>query len=146
MVSFREISMTCRTSKYSVYFDGPFYGKFRELYKGVIVNAHVYPEGGHLGIRKHSIKIFGKMFPMDWVMLKRRNEKMYELKFIDSSRTIEIVGERTNPSPSKIKFNKRTYEDLKENIPDFLEDVGFKFETYVSDGLKSLKFLLEDHA
>lgn len=133
-------TLNCQTSAYAVYYDGPFDSEFRKLYKGVIVNASTTDVYGHFAIRKHSIRIFGRMFPRKWVMLKNSREKMDQLKFRDSTRSVEIVADKENPSPNELVFDKNTYLELKKNIPDFLESVGFRFEVWSGDGLTELSF------
>lgn len=143
----KERLADCKTSAYSVYFEGPFDAEFREQYKGVIVNARGYGGYGHFAIRKPVRKSYKllpkfvrKMFPCKWVMWKNDREKMYELHFNDPDKSVSIVADMKNPSCKKLTFDKSTYMDLKEHIPEFLEIVGYVFDTVEEDGSLILKF------
>ena len=126
-------------SPYAAYFEEGFNPGFREKYKGVIVNACHDSGYGHFAIRKTTRKVKGKTSPKDWVIWKRRSEKWYGLRFSDADHSIEIDADMKNPSSKKLKFDKDTYEDLKEHIPEFLERIGFKFETCTSESGITLK-------
>ena len=45
-----------------------------------------------------------------------------------------------NSSYRQLTFDKKTYEDLKENIPIFLEKVGYKFSVETEDDIMTLHF------
>ena len=136
----------CYTSSHSVYFDSGFNPFFREQYKGVIVNARSEGGYGHFAIRKPITfwfklpKFIKKMFPYRWIMWKNDREKMYELCFDDPYKSIIIVADMKNPSYQQLTFDKETYEDLKENIPVFLEKIGFKFKVEKDDCCTTLIF------
>ena len=136
----------CYTSSHSVYFDSGFNPFFREQYKGVIVNARSEGGYGHFAIRKPITfwfklpKFIKKMFPYRWIMWKNDREKMYELCFDDPYKSIIIVADMKNPSYKQLTFDKETYEDLKENIPVFLEKIGFKFKIEKDDCCTTLIF------
>ena len=131
MADFRFLD--CMVSPYATYFEEGFNPGFREKYKGVIVNACHDSGYGHFAIRKPTHKVKGKVCPKAWVMWKNRRERWYGLSFSDADHSIEIDVDMKNPSSKKLKFDKDTYEDLKEHIPEFLEMIGFKFETCTSE-------------
>ena len=137
MADFRFID--CMVSPYAAYFEEGFNPGFREKYKGVIVNACHDSGYGHFAIRKPTHKVKGKLCPRVWVMWKNRRERWYGLSFSDADHSIEIDADMKNPSSKKLKFDKDTYEDLKEHIPEFLEMIGFKFETCTSESGITLK-------
>ena len=129
------------TSHCAYFKDGFDYG-FQKNYKGVIVNGINDFNEGHFAIRKPITfwfklpKFIQKMFPYRWIMYKNRIEKMYQLIFKDSEYSIEMIADLKNPSYKKLTFDFDTYWDLKENLPDFLKTVGFKFnETDSEDNL-----------
>lgn len=136
----------CYTSKHSVYFEDGFNPFFRKQYKGVIVNARSEGGYGHFAIRKPITfwfklpKFIKKMFPYRWIMWKNDREKMYELCFDDPYKSIIIVADMKNHSYKQLTFDKETYEDLKENIPVFLEKIGFKFKVEKDDCCTTLVF------
>ena len=45
-----------------------------------------------------------------------------------------------NRSFRKLTFDKYTYDELKMNIPTFLKEVDYKFETEVKDDVTILVF------
>jgi hypothetical protein len=136
----------CFTSSHSVYFEEALDTEFRKQYKGVIVNARGYGGYGHFAIRKPITfwfklpKFIKKMFPYRWIMWKNDREKMYELCFDDPYKSIIIVADMKNHSYKQLTFDKETYEDLKENIPVFLEKIGFKFKVEKDDCCTTLIF------
>lgn len=127
------------------YLEGEFFPGFQKRYKGVIVNARGYGGYGHFAIRKPITfwfklpKFIKRLFPYRWIMWKNDREKMYELIFMDSSRTIEIVADMKNASCKKLTFDKDTYNDLKEHIPELLELVGYDFDTVMDEDRLTLK-------
>ena len=133
-------------SLYAVYFEGGFHPEFRKRYKGVIVNAAIEAGYGHFAIRKPITFWFRlpnfiqKMFPYKWIMWKNSREKMDSLSFCDSDRSISISGDMKNPTYRTLTFSKNTYEDLKYNIPPFLQSVDYKFETKVKGDVMTLIF------
>ena len=138
--------LDCKTSSHSVYYEGGFSPEFRARYKGVVVNARGYGGYGHFAIRKPIVKyrnwlpkFVRKKFPSKCVMWKNDREKMYELHFVDSDKSISIVADMKNPSLKKLTFDKGTYMNLKEHIPEFLETVGYTFDTVEEDGHLILK-------
>ena len=141
-----RIMFDCFTSSHSVYFEEALDTEFRKQYKGVIVNARGYGGYGHFAIRKPITfwfklpKFIKKMFPYRWIMWKNDREKMYELCFDDPYKSIIIVADMKNPSYKQLTFDKETYEDLKENIPVFLEKIGFKFKVEKDDCCTTLIF------
>ena len=138
--------MECKAGNFSIYFEGAFPGCFRDVYSGVVVNARGYWGHGHFAIRKPITfwsrlpKFIKKMFPYRCIMWKNDREKLHRLFFNDHDRSISIDAEMVNPSYRKLTFDKYTYEELKENIPVFLKEVGYKFETEVKDDVLSLFF------
>ena len=126
-------------SPHAAYFEEGFNPGFREKYKGVIVNACHDSGYGHFAIRKPTRRVKGKLCTKVWVMWKNRRERWYGLSFSDAGHSIEIDADMKNPSSKKLKFDKDTYEDLKEHIPEFLEMIGFKFETCTSESGITLK-------
>ena len=125
----------CKAGHYSIYFEGGFPGYFRDVYNGVVVNARGYRGHGHFAIRKPNTfwcrlpKFLKRLFPYRWVMWKN-----------DRDRSISIDAEMKNPSCRLLTFDRRTYSELKENIPVFLKEVGYKFETVVNDDVMTLVF------
>lgn len=136
----------CFTSSYSVYFEGALDTEFRKQYKGVIVNARGYGSYGHFAIRKPITfwfklpKFIKKMFPYKWILWKNDREKMYKLCFNDPYKSVIIDADMMNSSYKQLTFDKETYEDLKENIPTFLEKVGYKFSVETEDDIMTLHF------
>ena len=45
-----------------------------------------------------------------------------------------------NPTCRRLTFNEYTFNEFKENIPVFLKEVGYKFETVVKDDVMTLVF------
>lgn len=142
----RERMMDCKTCAFSVYYEGGYDFEFRKQYKGVIVNARGYGGYGHFAIRKpiakyHNLlpKFIRKMLSGNSIMWKNDREKMHELIFTDSEKSIEIVADMKNPSCKKLTFDKNTYLDLKEHLPKFLEMVGYTFDTVEEEGCITLK-------
>ena len=129
----------CKTSDYSVYFEGAFDASFRMRYRGVVVNACNDSGYGHFAIRKPARKVNGTVSPKHWVMWKNRRERWYGLSFCDAGHSIEIDADMKNRSSKKLKFGKNTYEDLKDQLPVFLEMIGFQFETCTVEGGVTLK-------
>ena len=136
----------CKAAHFSIYFEGQFPGYFQRVYKGVVVNARGYWGYGHFAIRKpitfwfNLPRFIKRLFPYKWVMWKNDREKLNRLFFNDHDRSISIDAEMTNPSCRKLTFDKNTYNELKENIPDFLKEVGYKFKTDVKDDVMTLIF------
>ena len=136
----------CKVSSYSAYFEGAFHGGLWEQYKGVIVNARNDKGYGHFAIRKpHTFwfklpKFIKNLFPYKWVMVKNDREKMHQLYFNDSDRSINIVAEMLNLSYRKLTFDKKTYEDLKENVPTFLREVGYNYLSKQDGDILTLDF------
>ena len=138
--------LECYTGKHSVYFEGGYSPDFENYYNGVIVTATIDSCGDHFAIRKPATfrsklpRFIRKMFPQNRIMLKTRKEKFYELHFLDNELSIQIVADMKNPSCMKLTFGKETYEDLNENIPVFLEEIGFKFKIEKDDCCTTLVF------
>lgn len=138
--------MDCKTSGFSVYYEGEFDSEFHKHYNGVIVNARGYGGYGHFAIRKPVTfwfklpKFIKRMFPYKWVMWKNDREKMHALHFKDADHSISIDADMKNPSFRCLAFDRNTYEDLKENIPEFLGMVGYSFDTTVEEGGLTLTF------
>ena len=136
----------CKAGHYSIYFEGGFPGYFRDVYNGVVVNARGYRGHGHFAIRKPNTfwcrlpKFLKRLFPYRWVIWKNDREKMYRLIFNDRDRSISIDAEMKNSSCRLLTFDRHTYSELKENIPVFLKEVGYKFETVVKDDVMTLVF------
>lgn len=125
----------CRAGNYSIYFEGGFPGYFRDVYKGVVVNAHGYDGHGHFAIRKP------EMEPNDkWIMWKNDRERLHHLYFDDRDFSIRIDAEMDNPSSRELPFDKDTYEDLKACIPPFLKYVKYKFTAESTDDGLTLTF------
>ena len=124
---------------------------FWKQYKGVVVNAHVDGGHSHFAIRKpHTSwfklpKFIKNMFPYDWIMLKNSREEMYELKFFDYDRSIEITGDIQNSSCRKLTFDEDTYNDLRACIPVFLKEIGFKFHTINQGSYLNLVFEVPEY-
>ena len=131
---------------FCAYFEEGFAPLFREKYKGVIVNAINDSGEGHFAIRKPITfwfklpKFIKHMFPYKWVMYKNRKEKLHQLRFRDHELTVEMVADTQNSSYKKLTFDLDTYLDLKQNLPPFLELVGFKFDTLDHGGDITLMF------
>ena len=138
--------MDCKTCEFSVYYEGGFDSEFHKHYNGVIVNARGKGGYGHFAIRKPVTlwfklpKFIKRLFPYKWIMWKNDREKMYALHFNDVSNSITIDADMKNHSFRCLTFDKNTYEDLKEHIPDFLGTVGFSFDTVVDEGCLTLEF------
>lgn len=138
--------LNCYTSSHSVYFEGGFNPAFRKHYNGVIVNARSESGYGHFAIRKPITfwfklpKFIKKMFPYKWIMWKNDREKMYELCFDGPYKSVIIDADMRNSSYRQLTFDKKTYEDLKKNIPIFLEKVGYKFSVETEDDIMTLHF------
>ena len=139
--------MECKAGNFSIYFEGAFPGVFRDVYKGVVVNARGYGGHGHFAIRKPKKnfrsklpKCIRKLFPYKWVMWKNDRERLHRLYFNNHDRSISIDAEMVNRSYRKLTFDKYTYDELQENIPAFLKEVGYKFETEVKDEIMTLFF------
>lgn len=138
--------LNCYTSTHSVYFEGGFHPSFRKRYNGVIVNARSEGGYGHFAIRKPITfwfklpKFIKKMFPYKWIMWKNDREKMYKLCFDGPYKSVIIDADMRNSSYRQLTFDKETYEDLKENIPTFLEKVGYKFSVETEDDIMTLHF------
>lgn len=138
--------LNCYTSSRSVYFEGGFNPSFQNRYNGVIVNARSEGGYGHFAIRKPITfwfklpKFIRKMFPYKWIMWKNDREKMYSLCFDDPYKSIIIDADMRNHSSKQLTFDKKTYEDLKKNIPIFLEMVGYKFKIEKDDCCTTLIF------
>ena len=138
--------MDCKTCEYSVYYEGGVDLEFRKLYKGVIVNARGFGGYGHFAIRKPVTcwfklpKFIKRMFPYRWVMLKNDREKMRALHFRDADKSITIDADMRNPSFRCLTFDRNTYLDLKEHLPEFLGEVGFSFDTVAEEGSLTLEF------
>ena len=141
-----QIMFDCFTSSHSVYFEEAYDADFRKQYKGVIVNAHNEGGYGHFAIRKpHTIwsklpKFIKKMFHYEWIMWKGETEKMYGLHFNNLNNSITICGNIKNDSARWMKFDKKTYEDLRDCIPAFLKHVGYEFETTTDKDSVTLVF------
>ena len=142
----KDLMMDCKTSDFSVYFEGGFDTGFHKHYNGVIVNARGHGGYGHFAIRKPVTfwfklpRFIKMMFPYKWVMLKNDREKMHSLSFNDTNRSITIFGDMKNHSFRCLIFDKNTYKDLKEHIPEFLEMVGYSFNTVLEEGGFTLEF------
>ena len=80
------------------------------------------------------------MFPYKWIMWKNDREKMYELCFDGPYKSVIIDADMRNSSYRQLTFDKKTYEDLKENIPIFFEKVGYKFSVETEDDIMTLHF------
>ena len=138
--------MECKAGNFSIYFEGAFPGLFRDAYRGVVVNARGYGGHGHFAIRKPKIfwsklpKFIKRMFHYEWVMWKNDRERLNRLFFNDHDRSISIDAEMVNRSYRKLTFDKYTYDELKMNIPVFLKEVGYKFETEVKGDVMTLVF------
>ena len=138
--------ITCKTSTHSVYFEGAFSPMFQHRYKGVIVNARGYGGCGHFAIRKPITfwfklpRFIKKLFPYRWVMWKNDREPMTRLLFQDADRSVNVFAEMKNQSYRTLTFDQETYEDLKEHIPAFLQEVGYKFTSEENDGCLTLVF------
>ena len=65
---------------------------------------------------------------------------MYELCFDGPYKSVIIDADMRNSSYRQLTFDKETYEDLKENIPAFLEKVGYKFSVETEDDIMTLHF------
>lgn len=143
----KRLMFDCLTSSFSVYMEGAYDYDFHKLYNGVVVNARSEGGYGHFAIRKHRTfwfklpKFLKKIFPYRWIMWKNDREKMYELHFNDSDRSIRIVADMKNPSSKRLTFDKDTYQDLKDHIPDFLENIGYMFYTIEEEGHLTLIFV-----
>ncbi len=138
--------MECKAGNFTIYFEGAFPGCFRDVYRGVVVNARGYGGHGHFAIRKPITfwsklpKFIKRMFPYECIMWKNDREKLHRLFFNDHDRGISIDAEMVNRSYRKLTFDKYTYDELKANIPVFLKEVGYKFETEVEDDVLTLVF------
>ena len=138
--------LNCYTSSHSVYFEGGFNSSFQDRYNGVIVNVRSEGGYGHFAIRKPITfwfklpKFIRKMFPYKWIMWKNDREKMYELCFDGPYKSVIIDADMRNSSYRQLTFDKETYEDLKKNIPIFLEKVGYKFSVETEDDIMTLHF------
>ena len=138
--------MECKAGNFSIYFEGAFPGLFRDVYSGVVVNARGYGGHGHFAIRKPITfrsklpKFIRKMLPYKCIMWKNDREKLHCLFFNDHERSISIDAEMVNPSYRKLTFGKYTYDELKMNIPVFLKEVGYKYETVIKDDVMTLIF------
>ena len=137
----KEHLYDCKTSAYSVYFQGPYDTEFREQYKGVIVNARGYGGYGHFAIRKpvrkfrkRLPKFLRKLFPSPCIMWKNDREKMYELHFQDADKSISIIADMKNPSWQKLTFAHCPVRDfyLLSTTPDAvrLEDALGKWPSF----------------
>ena len=122
--------MDCKTSAFSVYYEGGFDAEFRKHYDGVIVNARGYGGYGHFAIRT----------PSKGIIWKNDREKMHALHFKDADNSITIDADMKNRSFRRLAFDRNTYEDLKEHIPEFLGMVGYSFDTAVGEGCLTLTF------
>lgn len=136
----------CKASAYSVYFEGGFDPDFRKRYKGVLVNGRGYGGYGHFAIRKPMSKFRNllpkfvrKLFPIRSVIWKRDCEKMYVVIFDNAEKSIEVVADFKIPLCKKLGFDGNTYLDLKAHVPEFLEMVGYTFETVEKEGRLTLK-------
>ena len=138
--------MDCKTGDFSVYYEGGFDPEFRKLYKGVIVNARGYGGYGHFAIRKPFTfrsklpKFIRRMLPCKSIMWKNDREKMHALHFRDADKSITIDADMKNPSSRRLTFDSNTYRDLREHIPEFLEMVGYSFDTVAEEGCLTLEF------
>lgn len=142
----KERMMDCKTSEFAVYYEGGFDSLFQKHYNGVIVNARGDGGYGHFAIRKPVTfwfklpKFIKRMFPYKWIMWKNDREKMYSLCFDDVYHSIIIDADMKNGSFRQLSFDKNTYQDLKEHIPEFLEMVGYTFDTVVEEDGLTLEF------
>ena len=80
------------------------------------------------------------MFPYKWIMWKNDREKMYSLCFDDAYHSIIIDADMKNGSYRQLTFDKNTYQDLKVHIPEFLEMVGYSFDTVAKEDGLTLEF------
>ena len=123
----------------SVYFNIPYPAGFGKNYKGVliVVDMDFINDNGndsfHFSIRnrKKSETIY-----------KTRQENMYRLIFDDSSCSISCDFERNkdNKSPRTLYFPVETYDEIKNNLPNFMEICGCKFKTLNVDSNMVLEF------
>lgn len=123
----------------SVYFNNPYPAGFGKKYKGVLIVVDVDfinddgNDGFHFSIRnrKKSETIY-----------KTRQENMYRLIFDDSSCSISCDFERNedNKSPRTLYFPVETYDEIKNNLPNFMEICGCKFSIIKVDSKMFLEF------
>ena len=138
--------MDSKTSEYSVYYEGGYDIEFRRHYTGVVVNARGVGGYGHFAIRKPVTfrsklpKFIRRMSPCKSIMWKNDREKMHALHFRDADRSITIDADMKNPTSRHLTFDRNTYWDLREHIPEFLEMVGYSFDTVAEEGCLTLEF------
>lgn len=121
----------------SVYTNGPYCSTFQKLYKGVIVvvDMNGVDESPYVYLAIRTKKPRTCIWKSSW-------EKMEKLIFDDSNCTVECVWDKApeNKSLSSLTFDKEVYDELKENIPDFMKENGVLFEVEATDTKTILNF------
>lgn len=110
--------------QYVTFFDGPYYENFEKLYKGVIVvvdNDQADSKFMHFALRTKKKKD---------VIYKTRKEELTKIIFDDDDLGIlcDFAKDDNNNSKKFIEFDKDTYYELKEFLPDFMKECGCVFE------------------
>ena len=126
-----------KVGQYSVYVNSPYPANFAKLYKGVTVvvdnHGNTDPKYVYLAIRTK------KTMTCIW---KRACERMDKLIFDDTSCSIECQFDKDprNRCLHTLTFEPEVYEELKANIPDFIQEQNCTFTTEHTDTQTILVF------
>ena len=122
-----------KIGNYSVYSNGWYPNNFVKCYKGIRVNVrivHPFDDDKFEDIDSRFIKFSIRTKSADTYIWKSPSERMDRLVFDDRTLAITCDREKSpkNTSLDSITFKEDEYEELKENIPNFLRLNGCKFE------------------
>lgn len=117
-----------KIANYSIYSDGEYNENemnFIKLYKGIRVNIKLGDDCDskymHFSIRTKKVKD---------TIWKRSCEKMKSLIFDDNdfSITCDFDNKPNNKCKKTLFFDENVYNELKKNIPDYMDECGCKFD------------------